>query len=52
MKQIDEKLDDGVYNSGKLRDSCYGATGGRGQNSYDNVIQNKKSCDAFNYKMP
>ncbi len=52
VKQIDEKLDDGVYNSRKLRGSCYGATGGRGQNSYDNAIQNKKSCDAFNYKMP
>ncbi len=47
-KRVDEKIDDGIYNSGHTRSHCLGAKEG-GHNSYDEAILNKKKCASFHF---
>lgn len=50
FKFVDEKLDDGIYNSGVVRSACEGAAN-NGCNSYDSAIDNKKKCSTLYYKI-
>ena len=45
LKKIDEKFDDGVFNSGIMRSRCQGTTEtGANSASYDTAIREKKKC--------
>lgn len=43
IKQVDMKIDDGLYNAGRIRSTCVGS-GTEGNNSYDNSIDNNAGC--------
>ncbi len=51
LKNLDQKLDDGIFNSGKVRGYCEGSNKNKGLNSYDNAIQNNKNCAWFFIKL-
>lgn len=46
FKKIDEKLDDGIYNTGNIRGRCYS-----GSYSYDSSITNGYKCSTINFKI-
>ncbi len=48
LKNIDKKLDDGSFNTGMVRGSCYGSKNS-GYNTYDNAIESGKKCNKFHY---
>ena len=50
MRDIDNKLDDGIYNSGHVRSTCDGPNE-RYYNSYNEAINNKSSCDILYLKV-
>ena len=50
MKDIDTKLDDGLYNSGNVRSACQGPYGNF-LNSYDDAINSKSSCHIIYLKV-
>ena len=50
MKDIDTKLDDGLYNSGNVRSACQGPYGNF-LNSYDDAINSKSSCNIIYLKV-
>ncbi len=46
LKSIDEKIDDGIFNSENFRGACHG-NASYGYNTYDSAIDNGKKCNEF-----
>ena len=54
FKFVDQKMDDGIYNSGTIRTYCYASGKSWGEASYDDVINDKgntQQCSSFWYNM-
>ena len=49
-KDIDKKMDDGVYNTGIMRSECYG-TSSFGNNTYEDAIENNRKCNGAHFDL-
>ena len=47
MWDLDKKIDDGIYNTGKFRGFCWKDSGTHGRTSYESAIKNKRYCTEF-----
>ncbi len=47
MWDLDKKIDDGIYNTGKCRGYCWRGGETHGRTSYESAIKNKRYCTEF-----
>ncbi len=51
FKDLDEKIDDGVHNTGNIRTHCYGSSGDAGTNTYDDALNIGKGCRCMDFNV-
>ncbi len=49
LKQLDEKIDDGIFNSGSMLSSCINTVDELGYSSYDAAINDKTSGECYEF---